>query len=91
MWTQIQAHIMAGADPLELELQAIMSCPRWVLEIALGSSIRAVGAFNHLAVFIFIARRSLSLKQELTNSAGLGTNELQGTSVLQTHAIPISF
>lgn len=47
MWTQMQVHIMAGADPLELELQAIMSCLRWVLEVALGSSVRAVGAFNH--------------------------------------------
>ena len=48
MWTQMQVHIMArGANPLELELQAVMSGPVWVLEIALGSSVRAVGDFNH--------------------------------------------
>jgi hypothetical protein len=27
-------------DPLELELQAVVSCPTWVLETELGSSAR---------------------------------------------------
>lgn len=47
------AHISAGflavqrnvLDPLKLELQAITSCPKWVMGTKLGSSARAASAF----------------------------------------------
>jgi hypothetical protein len=35
-----------ASDPLELELQAVVSCLMWVLETEPGSSARAVSALN---------------------------------------------
>lgn len=35
-----------AADPQELELQAVVSCPLWVLGTEFRSSARAVSAFN---------------------------------------------
>lgn len=37
--------------PLELESQADVSCPRWILGTPLSSSIRAASAANHWATF----------------------------------------
>jgi len=39
-----------GADPLELELEAAMSGPLWVLDSEFGSSGRAVSSLRCLAI-----------------------------------------
>lgn len=51
-------HVNAGAEeaersiwvPLKLELQAVVSCPAWVLETKLMSFERAVSPLKHSAI-----------------------------------------
>lgn len=43
----VQKRVM---DPLELEVQALMSCPTWVLGIELWFSVRAASTLYHCAI-----------------------------------------
>lgn len=47
VWGYVHCVPMEDRDPWELELQAVLSCPMWVLGTKLRSSRKAGYALNH--------------------------------------------
>lgn len=79
-------HQQADSDPMELELQVVISHLTWVLEVGLRSSVGAVHPFNHhvispaLSEYIFKAPTKTALRRKIVTSR-LSSVEIQNIGI----------